>query len=125
VTTDARSGVRLTMPLFKLLPGLPRRSFSSLTAFLGGIFLLLLFAYARSGVVEKKRTGEEKARKVVGHSSAVLAAGCGRRGIKEKKQTRRALVGLDVVEGKEEMTAGVSPLWMVPSKVGHRLVLPG
>ena len=27
-----------TIPLFKLLPGLPSRSFSSLTAFLGGIF---------------------------------------------------------------------------------------
>lgn len=29
------------MPLFKLLPGLPRRTFSSLTAFLGGIFCFL------------------------------------------------------------------------------------
>jgi hypothetical protein len=69
--------------------------------------------------VEKQRTSEKEARKVVQHSSAVLAAGCGRRGIKEEKQTRKALVGLDVVDGKEEMTAGVSPLWMVPSKVGR------
>lgn len=31
-----------TMPLFKLFPGLPRWIFSSLTAFLGGIFDLRL-----------------------------------------------------------------------------------
>lgn len=35
-------------------------------------------------------------------------------------------MGVDVVEGKEEMTAGVSPLWMVPSNVGRtRLLLLG
>lgn len=30
-----------TIPLFRLLPGLPSRTFSSLTAFLGAIFFLL------------------------------------------------------------------------------------
>lgn len=37
-----------TIPLFKLLPGLPSRTFSSLTAFFGGIFLD--FAYVRTNV---------------------------------------------------------------------------
>lgn len=32
------------MPLFKLFPGLPSRTFCSGTAFLGGIFLFLLLA---------------------------------------------------------------------------------
>lgn len=44
------SGERLslhTIPLFRLLPGLPSRIFSSLTAFLGGIFRL---AYPRFAV---------------------------------------------------------------------------
>jgi hypothetical protein len=31
------------MPLFKLLPGLPSRIFSSLTAFLGGILFFLAY----------------------------------------------------------------------------------
>jgi hypothetical protein len=81
-------------------------------------------------VVEKKRTGEKEERNGMEHGSAGLAAGRQRLGIGEVKQARRAtaraLVGLDVMEGKEEMTAGVSPLWMVPSKVGlpTRLLLP-
>jgi len=36
-----KAGRSLTMPLFKLLPGRPRRSFSSFTCFLGGIFFFL------------------------------------------------------------------------------------
>ena len=81
-------------------------------------------------MVEKKRTGEKEERNgMEEHGSAGLAAGRQRLGIGEVKQARRAaraLVGLDVMEGKEEMTAGVSPLWMVPSKVGlpTRLLLP-
>ena len=37
-------GLRRTIPLFKLFPGRPKSTFSSLTAFLGGIFLLFLLA---------------------------------------------------------------------------------
>lgn len=44
-------GDALTIPLFRLLPGRPKRTFSSLTAFLGGIFFF--FAYAR---VEERKT---------------------------------------------------------------------
>jgi hypothetical protein len=40
------------MPLVRLFPGLPRRIFSSLTAFLGGIFFFLADAYVRAGVKE-------------------------------------------------------------------------
>lgn len=38
-------GILLTMPLFKLLPGRPKRIFSSLTAFLGGILFFFEVAY--------------------------------------------------------------------------------
>jgi hypothetical protein len=34
----AEEAAELTIPLFKLLPGLPSRTFSSFTAFFGGIF---------------------------------------------------------------------------------------
>lgn len=40
-SVDGGEGMqKLTMPLFKLLPGRPRRIFSSLTCFLGAIFFL-------------------------------------------------------------------------------------
>jgi hypothetical protein len=73
MTKNSKQGRLLTMPLLRELPGLPRRIFSSLTAFLGGIFLVLPLAYVRT-VVREMQKGEEK----LGwseNSSAVLAAG--------------------------------------------------
>ena len=40
-SVDLPTFARPTIPLFKLLPGRPSRIFSSLTAFLGGIFFFL------------------------------------------------------------------------------------
>ena len=59
------------MPLFKLLPGRPRRTFSSLTAFLGGIcFFLGAEAYVRVVVKEMKNLAVGAEERL-----AVLAAG--------------------------------------------------
>lgn len=49
------------MPLFRLLPGLPSRIFSSLTAFFGGIFLL--DAYVRRGEREGEKSGDSDTRR--------------------------------------------------------------
>lgn len=56
IERDARSthmsgAIVHTIPLLRLLPGRPNSSFSCLTSFLGGIFLLLLLAYGRKRVV--------------------------------------------------------------------------
>jgi hypothetical protein len=50
-----------TIPLLRLFPGLPRRTFSSFTCFFGGI---LLFAYARP----KRRDGGCERRVIEGRS---------------------------------------------------------
>jgi hypothetical protein len=76
------------MPLLRLLPGLPRRIFSSSTFFLGAIFLG--FAYVRTGVRRRvmEREGETEEGKCVENRSAraVLAAGREKVGIKEEKE---------------------------------------
>jgi hypothetical protein len=65
------------MPLFKLLPGLPSGTFSSTTAFFGGIFLVRLLW--RTGINIAHQTG------LRGAVNAELAAGIRTRYVKEEK----------------------------------------
>lgn len=86
------------MPLLRLLPGLPRRSFSSWTGFFGAIFLD--FAYVRIVVRMLRNEGENSAEwSVAENSRAVLAAGREKAGITEEKERARGLAGGVVVEG--------------------------
>ena len=88
-----KAGLSLTMPLFKLLPGRPSRTFSSLTCFLGGIFFFFADAYVRAvpKVMQSFRgkavwRGEER-------KQTVLAAGREKVGINEEKEKVREVVG--------------------------------
>lgn len=90
------------MPLLRLLPGLPRRIFSSSLAFLGGIFLD--FAYVRTETKVMRKVGEKAEWCVEEKARAVLAAGLYKVGITEEKEKVRGLVGGVVVERGGEMT---------------------
>jgi hypothetical protein len=65
------------MPLFRELPGRPRRSFSSLTTFLGGILGFLADAYVRAVVRVRVRQnlGAGKRKEVVTRLAARQKAG--------------------------------------------------
>lgn len=78
------TGFSLTIPLFKLFPGLPSGIFFSSTAFLGGIFFFLgADAYVRAWGKTRRKVGGENWRE----------AGWEKTGIKEKKEAGGSLVG--------------------------------
>ena len=81
------------MPLFRLLPGRPRRIFSSLTCFLGGIFFFLAEAYVRTDAKETQIFRAEAQWAEEGKKQGVrAAAGRARAGIKEEKEKARERV---------------------------------
>ena len=83
------------MPLLRELPGLPRRIFSSLTAFLGGIFRILPLAYVRT-VTREREARRLKRKESMENSRAVLAAAARFKvGIaKEEEKSRVVQVGI-------------------------------
>jgi hypothetical protein len=97
------------MPLFRLLPGRPRSTFSSTTFFLGGIFFGFEAprACVRADVVKRTRRMGEKLG-AAETSIAVLAAGRVKVGITEEKEKTRCL-GRDVVKERREGQLKDSP----------------
>lgn len=90
------------MPLFRLLPGRPRSTFSSTTFFLGGIFFGFGAprASVRAEVVKLTRRIDEKL-SAAEKSMAVLAAGRKRVGITEDKEKTRCRGRVVVKERRE------------------------
>ncbi len=78
------TGFSLTIPLFKLFPGLPSGIFFSSTAFLGGIFFFLgADAYVRAWEKTRRKVGGENWREAEWEKT----------GITEKKEAGGSLVG--------------------------------
>jgi len=83
----------------RLLPGLPRRIFSSSTFFLGGIFLDFAYVRVVVGLRVMRKAGEKVEWRWLEKSRAVLAAGREKVGIKEEKEKVKERVG-GVMRGK-------------------------